>query len=145
MNSKMIGNIGEAKILAKLVELQIPVYIQFGDNEPADYLILVNNKPYKVQVKTSTTFNGETTNFDLTSSTFHRKNGHKHKYSREEVDLFMCYDYCTGKIFIFKNNGQRSAIKVRYAQPKNNNVKHINFAVDHELTFDKLNFVCSKC
>lgn len=47
MNSKMIGNIGEAKILAKLVELQIPVYIQFGDNEPADYLILVNNNHIK--------------------------------------------------------------------------------------------------
>ena len=58
VNSKMIGNVGEAKVLAKLVELQIPVYVQFGDNEPADYLILVDNRPYKVQVKTSTTFNG---------------------------------------------------------------------------------------
>lgn len=142
INTKVIGNVGEAKVLAKLVELQIPVYIQFGNNEPADYLILVGNRPYKVQVKTSRTFNGETTVFELTSSTAHRKKGYKHKYPKEEVDLFMCYDYCTGKIFIFKNTGISSAVTVRYAHPKNNIVKNVNFAVDNELTLDKLHSIC---
>ena len=33
MTTKQLGNIGEAKALAKFVELQIPVYIPFGDNE----------------------------------------------------------------------------------------------------------------
>lgn len=41
MNSKNIGNVGEEFALAKLVELGIPVYQQFGDNEKADYLIIV--------------------------------------------------------------------------------------------------------
>ena len=36
MNSKRIGNIGEAKVLAKFVEMGMPVYIPFGDNEKAD-------------------------------------------------------------------------------------------------------------
>lgn len=144
INTKVIGNVGEAKVLAKLVELQIPVYIQFGDNEPADYLILLDNHPYKVQVKTSRTFNGETTVFELTSSTAHRKKGYKHKYSTEEVDLFMCYDYCTGKIFIFKNTGIRYTVKVRYTHPRNNIVKNVNFATDCELTLDKLYSICDK-
>lgn len=48
----MIGNVGEAKVLAKLVELQIPVYVQFGDNEPADYLILVDNRPNTMETGT---------------------------------------------------------------------------------------------
>lgn len=123
INTKVIGNVGEAKVLAKLVELQIPVYIQFGDNEPADYLILVDNRPYKVQVKTSTTFNGEITKFELTSSTAHRKKGYKHKYSKDEVDLFMCYDYCTGKIFIFKNTMPKCTVIVRYTHPKKQRCK----------------------
>ena len=33
MNTKFIGNVGEAKTLSKFVELGIPVYIPFGDNE----------------------------------------------------------------------------------------------------------------
>ena len=144
VNTKMIGNVGEAKVLAKLVELQIPVYVQFGDNEPADYLILVENKPYKVQVKTSTTFNGEITKFELTSSTAHRKKkGYKHKYSKDEVDLFMCYDYCTGKIFIFKNAMPKCTVIVRYTHPKNNVIKHVNFVADCELTLDKLHSICN--
>ena len=143
INTKVIGNVGEAKVLAKLVELQIPVYIQFGDNEPADYLILVNNRPYKVQVKTSRTFDGEITGFELTSSTAHRKKGYKHKYSKEEVDLFMCYDYCTGKIFVFENTGAKGKVIVRYTHPKNNIVKNVNFADDNELTLTKLHSICS--
>lgn len=142
VNSKTIGNVGETKVLAKPVELQVPVYVQFGDNEPADYLILVDNQPYKVQVKTSTTFNGEITKFELNSSTAHRKRGYKHKYSTDEVDLFMCYDYCTGKIFIFKNITPKYTVIVRYTHPRNNIMKNVNFADNCELTLDKLYSVC---
>lgn len=68
MDTKRLGNIGEAKVLSALVELGIPVYFQFGDNEPADYIIIIDNSCLKVQVKTSSTYDGETTSFDLTSS-----------------------------------------------------------------------------
>lgn len=33
MNTKRLGNIGEAKVLSAFVEHEIPVYIPFGDNE----------------------------------------------------------------------------------------------------------------
>ena len=39
MNSKRIGNIGEAAALMKFVEIGIPVYLPFGDNEKADLLV----------------------------------------------------------------------------------------------------------
>lgn len=53
MNSKNVGNIGEAKTLAKFVELGIPVYIPFGDNEKADLVAEFNGKLNKIQCKTS--------------------------------------------------------------------------------------------
>ena len=53
MTTKQLGNIGEAKALAKFVELQIPVYIPFGDNEKSDLIADFNGKLNKVQVKTS--------------------------------------------------------------------------------------------
>lgn len=47
INSKRIGNIGEAKALG------IPVYIPFGDNESADLIAEFNGKLNKIQCKTT--------------------------------------------------------------------------------------------
>ena len=53
MNSKRLGNIGEAKAIAAFVENQIPVYIPFGDNEKADLIAEFNGKLNKIQLKSS--------------------------------------------------------------------------------------------
>ena len=42
--SKQKGNIGEAKCLAKMVELGVPVCLPFGDNERYDMVIERNGK-----------------------------------------------------------------------------------------------------
>ena len=138
MNSKRLGNIGEAKVLSSLVELGIPTYLQFGDNEPADYIIIVDNNCLKVQVKTSSTYNGEKTDFDLTSSTIHRKNGIKHKYTKIEVDLFLCYDEKTKQIFVIKNEGNMSGISIRYKQPLNNQISNVRMYSDFLLSVETL-------
>lgn len=138
MNTKRLGNIGEAFVLAKLVEMGIPVYLQFGDNEPADYIILVNNYPLKVQVKSSDTYNGEKTIFDLMSSTTHRINGIKYKYSKEEVDIFLCYDIKTRQLFVVENQGNMSNVAIRYEKPKNNQTKGINYYTDYTLCVETL-------
>lgn len=138
MNSKRIGNVGEAYALAKLVEMGIPVYQQFGDNEPADYIILIDNKPLKVQVKSSDTYDGDKVIFDLTSSTLHRKNGDKHKYSTNEVDLFICYDIQTRELFLVRNSGDMSGITIRYTEPKNNQQQGINYSTNFSLCVETL-------
>ena len=138
MNSKRIGNVGEAYALAKLVEMGIPVYQQFGDNEPADYIILIDNKPLKVQVKSSDTYDGDKVIFDLTSSTLHRKNGDKHKYSTNEVDLFICYDIQTRELFLVRNSGDMSGITIRYTEPKNNQQQDINYSTNFSLCVETL-------
>ena len=138
LNTKKLGNIGEAKVLSSLVELGVPVYLQFGDNEPADYIIIIDNNCLKVQVKTSSTYNGENTAFDLTSSTVHRKNGVKYKYSLEEVDIFLCYDEKTKQIFIVKNKGNMTSFRIRYSLPKNNQCANINMYSDFLLSVETL-------
>ena len=42
MDTKGVGNIGEAKVLCKFVELGIPVYLPFGDNERSDLIAEFN-------------------------------------------------------------------------------------------------------
>ena len=138
MNSKRIGNVGEAYTLARLVEMGVPVYQQFGDNEPADYIILIDNKPLKVQVKSSDTYDGDKVIFDLTSSTVHRTNGDKHKYTTEEVDIFICYDIKTRELFLVRNSGDMSGITIRYTEPKNNQQQGINYSTNFSLCVETL-------
>lgn len=120
MNTKAMGNIGEAKFLCKCVELNIPIYSSFGDNERSDFIIDWNNKLFRIQVKTSKRSTSEgSVIFDLTSSTTHRKKGMKHKYTLEEVDYFACYNLLTDELYLIKNIGEMSAITVRWLPPKN--------------------------
>ena len=144
MDTKRIGNVGEAYVLAKLVEMEIPVYMQFGDNEPADYIIIVDGMPLKVQVKTSTRYDGEKTTFDLVSSSVHRKNGEKHKYSIQEVDIFMCYDVNTKEIFLVENTGNMNEITIRYSLPKNGQKKGINLSNDFSLCVETLHEISQR-
>ena len=87
MNSKRIGNIGEAKVLAKFVEMGIPIYIPFGDDEKTDLIAEFDGKLNKIQVKTSIKSKNGCSIFDLTSSTAHRfedtKSGMKSRVNYE--------------------------------------------------------------
>lgn len=131
MNTKGIGNIGEAKVLCKFVELGIPVYLPFGDNERSDLIAEFNGKLNRIQVKTSVKAENGKMIFDLTSSTVHRSNGVKHKYTDNEVDYFACYNIARDKIFLVPVDEPRSAITIRYEKPKNNQTLGINFEDDY--------------
>ena len=135
MNSKSIGNIGEAKALCKFVELGIPVYVPFGDNEKADLIADFNGKLNKIQVKTSMKAENGTMVFDLTSSTVHRKNGVKHIYTKEEIDYFVCYNIARDKLFLIpvREDKNKTSIRIRFEKPKNNNTKNVNFEEDYLL------------
>lgn len=132
MNSKNIGNIGEVKVLAKFVELGVPVYLPFGDNEKADLIADFNGKLNKIQVKTSIKAQDGKMIFDLTSSTAHRKNGVKHIYTSNEIDYFACYNIDRDKIFLIPiNEAPNTSITIRYEKPKNNQVQGIKFEEDY--------------
>lgn len=137
MNSKRIGNIGEAKTLSKFVELGIPVYIPFGDNETADLVAEFNNKLNKIQVKTSKEAKDGIMFFNLTSSTAHRKQGSKHIYTAEEVDYFACYNIERDALFLVPfEKASNSSIVIRYAATKNSQKSKVN--LETEYLFEKI-------
>ena len=132
MNSKNIGNIGEVKVLAKFVELGIPVYLPFGDNEKADLVADFNGRLNKIQVKTSIKAEDGKMIFDLTSSTVHRKNGIKHIYSSNEIDYFACYNISRDKIFLIHvDEAPNTSLTIRYEYPKNNQIQGVKFEKDY--------------
>lgn len=132
MNTKNIGNIGEAKVLAKFVELGIPVYLPFGDNEKADLIAEFNGKLNKIQVKTSIKAENGKMIFDITSSTQHRKNGVKHIYTSNEINYFACYNINRKCILLFKvDEVPNTTITIRYEKPKNGQITGIRFEEDY--------------
>lgn len=130
MNTKGIGNIGEAKVLCKFVELGVPVYLPFGDNERADLIADFNGRLNRIQVKTSIKAEDGKMIFDLTSSTTHRSNGVRHKYTNQEVDYFACYNLARDKVFLIPVGEPCTSIVIRYEKPKNNQKQNIKFEED---------------
>ena len=132
MDTKSIGNIGEAKVLCKFVELGISVYLPFGVNERSDLIAEFNGKLNRIQVKTSIKAEDGKMIFDLTSSTQHRKNGEKHIYTDNEIDYFVCYNIQRDKIFLIPvNETPSTSITIRYEKSKNNQIQNIKFEQDY--------------
>lgn len=131
MNSKRIGNIGEAKVLAKFVEMGIPIYIPFGDDEKADLVAEFNGKLNKIQVKTSIKYKNGCSIFDLTSSTAHRTNGGRRKYSNSEIDYFALYSLDRDKIYLMKApDNPMTAITIRFEDTKSGKKIGVNYESD---------------
>ena len=137
MDTKSIGNIGEAKVLSKFVELGIPVYLPFGDNEKSDLIADFNGKLNRIQVKTSVKAENGKMIFSLVSSTLHRTNGEKHKYTPDEIDYFACYNLQRDKLFLIPvTKTPNTAITIRYEESKNGQTQGIHF--EEDFSFEKV-------
>lgn len=138
MNTKRLGNIGEIKTIAKLVEMQIPVYQAFGDIEKADLVADFNGKLNKIQVKTSEIFENGSFIVDLTSSTIRKKLDYKHKYSSNEIDYFAIYNLGADMLLLLpiEEFEGRTSVKINIPyKPSRNQFKAINW---EDYTFDKI-------
>lgn len=139
MDTKRIGNIGEAKTLSKFVELNIPVFIPFGDNEKCDLIAEFNGKLNKIQCKTSVECKDEKIIFSLVSSTFHRKNGVKHIYNENEIDYFSLYNIKTDILLLVPIeilNGMKAiSFRIPFNNKKKNQFKNLNF---NDFLFEKM-------
>jgi hypothetical protein len=118
MNSKRIGNIGEAKALPKFVELGIPVYIPFGDNESADLIAEFNGKLNKIQCKTTAAISEQSIiTWNLRSIVVTTGNRYKvHNYTDKEVDYFVLYHSVLDLLLIvpFSEISNKSSISFTY-------------------------------
>lgn len=141
MNSKNKGNIGEAKALSKFIELGLPVYIPFGDNERADLVVEFYGKLNKIQVKSATMKSNNTCTFPLYSFTNTRANngkGYNKYFYRDQIDYYIFYNLTLDCLYLYKNEDiQKDAITLRYSPSLNNQTKNILYYNDN--SFDNLN------
>lgn len=135
MTTKQLGNIGEAKTLAKFVSMKIPTYQAFGDNEKADLVIDINGQLKKVQCKSSEKFesNKFTVSLVTTNSTG------KHKYSKEDVDYFSLYNLQSDTLLLVPIEDvigrTQVSFTIPYKESHNNQGKSLNY---EDYTFENV-------
>lgn len=135
LTSKQKGNITEVECMLSFLKLGYNVLIPYGDCERYDFVVEINNKFYKIQVKTANTshINDGYVEFNTANKT--TKNGKfvRHTYTKEQIDYFMTsYE---GKTYLIPvdeccNSGAK---RLRFTPPKNGQIKGITFATEYEL------------
>lgn len=119
--NKQKGNIGEAKCLAKMVELGVPVCLPFGDNERYDMIIERNGNLEKIQIKySSQQENKGSIIFKTSSSTNHTTNKHYSTYEND-IDAFLLYNALTDEVYYLPMEvvGSKKTLTMRMQPSKN--------------------------
>ena len=132
MNSKQKGNITELECMLAFIKLGYNVLTPYGDCERYDFVVDVNGKFIRVQVKTSRT-NNDGASFSFSGRSCNRKDGKiiHHYYTNEEIDYFATiFD---GKCYLIPVEECGADKKLRILSAKNGQVRGITWAKDYEL------------
>ena len=132
MNSKQKGNITELECMLEFIKLGYNVLTPYGDCERYDFVVDVNGKFIRIQVKTSRT-NNDGASFSFSGRSCNRKDGKiiHHYYTNEEIDYFATiFD---GKCYLIPVEECGADKKLRILPAKNGQVRGVTWAKDYEL------------
>lgn len=117
MNTKALGELSQAKIIARCLELGFSVSIPFGDNQRYDLILdTADMGLLKVQCKTAWKV-GNTLEFN-TASTFPRGSRKRINYVGH-ADLFLVYSPDTDKVYKFPVMGvPRTQVVINLSEEK---------------------------
>ena len=134
MDTKRIGNSTELNCIACLYDCGCEILLPYGDSQKYDIVVCYNNKFYKIQCKTANTTYKEDGSIDYitikTSWESGRKSRKKIHYSKNDIDFFATY--FDKQCYLIPVEETASTVKtIRFALPKNGQVKGMTFAKDY--------------
>ncbi len=132
MNSKQKGNVTEVECMLAFLKLGYNVLTPYGDCERYDFVVDVNGKLLKIQVKTAS-ISVDNTYIEITCANKTTRNGKfvRHAYDETQIDYFMtsynneCYLIPVSECSLTK--------RLRFVPPKNGQTQGITFAKEYEL------------
>lgn len=129
--TKTIGDIGVSVVISEFLKHGINVLLPYDDNSSYDLVIYVDEKFYKVQVKTTekAKYDGSQMSFEITKSNPYSKIDPR--YISGEVDYFALYCIENEWCGLFDFNEYKPNITFRLKKPKHNQTKNIKFASDY--------------
>lgn len=131
MNSKMKGQISEARALYEFQKYGIPVCIPWGDNERYDLIAEFDGKFNRIQVKTCNEEENGAIVCYARSSTNHTTNRNLTTYENE-VDYFVFVNQTRDWVALvpMEEIGKNKAIRLRVVPPANGQTKGIRYFED---------------
>lgn len=134
MDSKKKGNLTELQCLAAFIECGCGVSIPYGDNSKYDFIADKDGQLLRIQVKTSSIKNGNPDAICFSCRSTHVNcSGVKNvRYNENEIDYFATY--WNGKCYVIPVQECSVEKTLRFAPPKNGQIKGITFAEKYEIS-----------
>jgi hypothetical protein len=131
-NYKKIGDIGENYFKYECAKFDILNAQVLGDNSPYEFIIELNKKLYRVQVKTSTVDTGSTIIFSTSQSQLVNGVYRSGKYEKGSFEFYYLFSTTReeGYLVPFSEAGV-SSTSIRYKESYNNQSKNIKMAEDY--------------
>lgn len=132
LSSHFIGEITEQKVALEFLKLGILVSKPLVQSSKYDFIVDINHKLYKIQVKTGTFKENAYLEFATSTSHTNTQGTLNLPYSEEDVDFFATmYE---GQCYLVPYNlcGKRGQ-RIRFVPTKNGQTKGILFAKDFHL------------
>lgn len=143
LNTVSIGDIGESIAVAKFTQKGYIVSKPISNNARYDLILEIDNKLYKVQVKTTNSIKDGKMNFSMKTTNYTQGNWKSVAYDAKDVDLFFLYcienDWCG--LFIVTDEHIQQSISIRIAPPNNNQRKNIQLMEDFEFDTQFAKFI----
>jgi len=131
MNSKQIGNITEVEVMLAFLKQGFNVLSPYGDCERYDFVIEINNKFYKIQVKTSHLEDGKIS-FNTASTHYSDGKCIHDTYTKEDIDYFATtYENQVYLIPVEECGGRLKSL--RFEPTKNGQTRNVSWAKDYKL------------
>lgn len=139
---KVKGEKGQLITIGELAKWDIQIAIPLSDNLPFDFILIVNDKLFKAQVKTSERKGTNTKgsiSFKLTTNNWHKKT--EKKYSEEDIDVMILCDYNNIYLLDKDDFSGRSSFNIRREPSANNQQKRVNLAEDYVISRKRIDLV----
>lgn len=134
LDSKKRGNLTEMQCMAAFMQNNCSVSIPFGDNSKYDFIADVDGQLLKIQVKTSSLKDetGTAISFSCRSTHVNCSGVKNVRYTSSEIDYFATY--WNNECYLVPISECSVEKTLRFAPPKNGQVKDITFAKTYSLS-----------
>lgn len=137
LEPKQKGNLTELQCITACYEAGYNVSIPYGENSRYDFILDLNGKLLKIQVKTSRPKKSvkESENaiiFSCRSVTINSKGNTRHRYNKKQIDYFATF--WDGKCYMIPVEECSTEKTLWFDVPANNQKNLISMACDYELS-----------
>ncbi len=130
MDTNQKGKETELEILLYMTKLGYSISIPWGDKDRYDQLWDINNKIYKIQIKTASPIDEIKSGIKI--NCYSVSNGKKHTYTSDEIDFFATF--WDGKVYLIPISECSTQKNLRFfITSKHTNPNQINWAKDYEV------------